>query len=188
MAVRFAIPMTTEGATMTMLDSDKHYGLVSRAIHWTMAVLLLFMLSSDLWMHLYKDMTGQSAMPFHQGLGIILAVLLVFRLIWRGINMDRVQPPEHWRKAARLGHLALYALMLIIPSSGLVMAGSSGHGIDFFGVNLVAGGERIEWLKEGAEEAHELATNLLWFVVAGHVLAALAHQYFLGDGTLRRMA
>lgn len=187
MAVRFVIPITTEGAGMTMLDSDNRYGAVSRVIHWSMALLLLLMLSSDLWMHMYKDITGQSAMPIHQGLGIVLTILLVFRLIWRGINMDRVQPPEHWRKAARLGHMVLYGLMLIIPLSGLIMAGSSGHGIDFFGVNLVAGGERIEWLKEGAEEVHELAANLLWFVVAGHVIAALAHQYYLGDHTIRRM-
>jgi DNA-binding response OmpR family regulator len=69
-------------------------------------------------------------------------------------------------RAATLGHWALYALMLLMPVSGLVAW--------FGGV-------------ETAGEAHEVMSNLMLFVVAVNVAAALWHQLWLKDHILLRM-
>lgn len=173
---------------MSWLDSDNCYGRVSRLLHWVMALLLLVMLTSEGWMEAFEHMAGNPGMQIHQSIGTLLLALLVFRLIWRRVNLGRVQPLQHWRTAARLGHLALYSLMLVIPLSGLATAWGSGHGVELFGVELLAPGRETEWLEEAGEDTHEVLASLLWLVMAGHILATLAHQHLTGDGILRRMA
>lgn len=173
---------------MTWLDSDNRYGLVSRAIHWLMAALLIFMLLSEVWMEAFEEIGGGSGMPLHQGIGLALGALLVLRLFWRLVNWGQIRPPERWRMAAKLGHIALYGLMLALPLTGLFSTLGSGHGLHPFGLTLIERGPEIEWMEEIGEDAHEVMANLLWFVLAGHVLAALLHHHVVGDNTLRKMA
>ena len=172
---------------MNWLDSEQRYGAVSRALHWSMATLLLLMLGTE-WLAEIVAMSEREAMALHKSVGVLLLGLLVFRLLWRRVNHGRLEAHAHWKCAARLGHLALYAAMLVIPVSGLLVALGSGHGVEFFGLPLIAPGAEIEWLEEAAEETHEVLANLLWLLIGGHVAASLAHQFWLRDHTLKRMA
>jgi len=172
---------------MNWLDSQQRYGAVSRLIHWSMAALLLLMLSTE-WLAEIAGLSEGEAMALHKSTGVLLLGLVVLRLAWRGLNRGRTAPAEHWRLAANLGHWALYAAMLLIPVSGLLVALGSGHGVEFFGLPLIAPGAEIEWLEDAAEESHELLANLLWLLIGGHVVATLAHQFWLRDHTLKRMA
>jgi len=140
------------------------------------------------WLAELVGMSEREAMSLHRSVGLLLLGLLVFRLLWRGVNHGRLEAHAHWKWAARLGHLALYAAMLLIPASGLLAALGSGHGVEFFGLPLFAPGAEIEWLEEAAEETHEVLANLLWLLIGVHVLASLAHQFWLHDNTLKRMA
>lgn len=172
---------------MNWLDTEHRYGAVSRALHWSMALIVLLMLGSDWWMEAFEGLGEAAAMSLHQSIGMTLLALLVFRLAWRAVNRGRPAPPAHWRLAAKLGHLGLYALLLVIPLSGLLTAIGSSEGVTLFGAPLVAADGEFEWLEEAFEETHELLVNLLWFAIAGHVLAALAHQWWLGERSLQRM-
>ncbi|RTR06319.1 cytochrome b [Halomonas nitroreducens] len=172
---------------MSWLDTHHRYGLVSRFLHWSMAVLILFMLASEVWMEAFEHFVEANLMGLHKSIGVLLLALLAFRLAWRWFNRGRLAPPVHWRLAARLGHLALYALLLIIPISGVLAAWGSGHGVAFFGVPLLPAGSEIEWLEDAFEETHEILANLLWLVLGGHVLAALVHQWWLGERSLQRI-
>ena len=68
---------------MTWLDSENHYGLVSRVIHWLMAAVLVFMLLSEWWMDALEHIAGLSGMAIHQGTGLALAALLGVRLLFQ---------------------------------------------------------------------------------------------------------
>lgn len=173
---------------MNWFDTQHRYGRVSRALHWSMALLVLLMLASDWWMEAFEGLGEARLMGWHKSLGVLLLGLLAVRLAWRWLNRGRLAPPAHWRLAARLGHLALYALLLWLPVSGLLAAWGSGHGVAFFGLPLIPAGPETEWLEESFEEVHEVAANLLWLMIGGHVLAALAHQWWLGERSLRRMS
>ncbi|XKE44487.1 cytochrome b/b6 domain-containing protein [Halomonas organivorans] len=173
---------------MNWLDTEQRYGLVSRVLHWSMALLVLLMLASDWWMEALEGVGEARLMEWHKSIGVLLLGLLAARLAWRWLNRGRLAAPAHWRLAARLGHLALYALLLLLPVSGVFTAWGSGHGVAFFGLPLIPAGAEIEWLEESFEEIHEVAANLLWLMIGGHVLAALAHQWWLGERSLQRMS
>ena len=69
--------------------------------------------------------------------------------------------------AVKVGHLAIYALMIALPATGLAAF--------FGGIDILAE------LHEGPLKA------LLWVLIAGHVVMALYHQFVLKDGLLDRM-
>ena len=122
---------------MTMMDTENRYGAVARALHWSMAVLLLIMLASEVWFEaLEQSVSERSLMGLHQSLGLTLFALVLFRGLWRWLNRSRVQPPAHWAMMARLGHLALYALMILMPLTGLATSLGEGESVTFFGWTL----------------------------------------------------
>lgn len=163
---------------MTLMDGGDRYGLVSRGLHWIMAALLLIMLSSEVWFEAFEHTWSEyTLMAWHQSLGIAIFGLLVVRVLWRWLNRSRVAPPARWATMAKLGHRALYALMLLMPLSGLLTAAGEGDSVTFLGWTLLNAGPEVEWLEEGAEEVHETLATVFWFMIAGHVAAALAHQF-----------
>ena len=90
--------------------------------------------------------------------------------------------------AAHGGHLALYGLMLAIPLSGWLMSSAKGFQTVWFGVlplpDLI--GKSLE-LGKALSGVHWTLNVALLVIVAGHVLAALMHQFVQKDGTLYRM-
>lgn len=174
---------------MALMDRDNRYGAISRALHWSMAVLLLFMLASDWWFEAFEHRVSESAlMLWHQSAGALIFGLLLLRIFWRRLNRGRITSPVRWAAPAFWGHMVLYALMLLLPLSGLLAAWGEGDGVNLFGWSLWAPGPEVEWLEEAGEELHEVLANALWVMIGLHVLAALAHQYLLRDRTLSRMA
>lgn len=173
---------------MTLMDAENRYGAVSRSVHWVMAALLLIMLGSEVWFEALENSLPEAyLMAWHQSIGLSLLALVAFRGFWRLLNKGRIRPPAHWATAARWGHWVLYALMAIMPLSGLVTVWGEGDGVTAFGWTLLAAGPEVEWLEESGEEVHEALASVLWLVIALHVAAALAHGYLLKDRGLKRM-
>ncbi len=174
---------------MTLMDAESRYGAVSRGVHWIMAILLLAMLGSEVWFEALEDTLSEaSLMAWHQSVGLALFALVVFRGLWRWLNRSRLKPPAHWATMAKLGHFALYALMILMPLSGLATALGEGDTVTFFGWTVFASGPEMEWLEDSGEDVHEVLANVLWLMIGLHVAAALAHQYLLGDRIMKRMA
>ena len=107
--------------------------------------------------------------PLHVAGGIAVAVLALWRI---GLRLRHGAPPPPAGTPPRLARLAgvvhgaLYALILALPVTGAAAW--------FGGV-------------EAAAEAHELLRGLLIVLVAGHVGAALWHQFVRRDGIMARM-
>ncbi len=74
-----------------------------------------------------------------------------------------------------------------MPISGAVMSVAGGRALELFGIELIAAGEKTEWLQSAASFVHVNAVNLIIMVFALHVLGALKHQLVDKDGTLSRM-
>ncbi len=145
-------------------------------LHWLVTILIVaqFVLHepmSEAW-----DMIEDGQTPAFNWLvlshvfgGVLVLVFALWRLVLRqtrGVPDAPAEEPAPLRLAAHLGHLALYALMILMPLSGMAAW--------FGGI-------------EAAAEGHEVMKVALLALVAVHVLAALWHQFWLKDGLLLRM-
>lgn len=158
------------------MTAPKGYSARQIRLHWivTALIILQFLLHepmSEAW-DLVED--GQTAgadwlVLSHVIGGVLVLIFALWRLALRatrGVPPPPAGEPPHLARAAHLGHLALYALMIAMPLSGMAAW--------FGGI-------------EAAAEAHELMKIALLALVAVHVLAALWHQFWLKDGLLLRM-
>lgn len=151
------------------------YSRAQIGLHWGMLVLLaLSYLSSDkmkaAWyaLHQGRDAYGTTAAA-HVWIGVAILVLAGVRLAIRLMRGAPDLPAGGHPLAdriARLTHLALYAVLFLIPISGLLA---------WFGGLDAAG------------EVHELLFNLGLGLVILHVAGALYHQFVLRDGLMDRM-
>lgn len=173
-----------------MNDSAHRYGSVSRILHWGVALLLTLQFlklgdridEGDHWI-------GQTLVPTHVSIGVLLLVLVLLRLTWAVVQRGRrPQPAGPLGGLARIGHGLLYLCMLAMPLLGLAVMLGNGYGLKVFGVQLVArGGEEIPWLAS-LGSLHSPLAWLFLLLVLGHVAAALFHHFVVKDDTLRRMA
>ena len=121
---------------MAWRNSPTRFGLVTRLLHWGMALALLVMLAfgtriagmepglANLWMY-----------GLHKSIGLLLLALVVLRLIWHRISpppAPQGAPGDWTTRLARAAHVALYLLLLAIPLSGWVASSASGLDVMLF--------------------------------------------------------
>ena len=171
-----------------MTTRPASYDTVSKFLHWTTALLLVagFLIGENT-SHRFADGVGYG---IHVSIGIAIMALTLARIGWRLAFAAPAYPDTMSgieKTAASLTKLAFYAVLLLLPLSGLVT-----HADEF-----PAGGQIFglfdlpvlpAWLFAGeAEEVHELASHA-WIPLTGlHVAAALWHHWFRRDGVLTRM-
>lgn len=172
-----------------MTDSENAYGAVSRAFHWSMAVLVGWQLLK------FGDRlaegahwVGQTLVPWHISVGVLLLALAVARILWAlGQRRQRPAPATGMAPFVKAGHALLYAGLVLMPLTGIMAMAGGGHGLAAFGVQLIAEGEKIPW----AQAIGSLHSPLAWVLTAlivGHVAMAMFHHFVKRDDTLRRMA
>jgi cytochrome b561 len=173
-------------------EERPRYTAVAISLHWLLAVLLLGMVALGFTMHdLHLSPLKLRLVNWHKWTGVSVFLLAVLRLAWRAGHAPP-QPPAGMspllRVAAKGLHLALYALMFLIPLSGWVMSSAKGFQTVWFGVlplpDLV---RKDPALGDRLLELHETLNLLLLLLVAGHLGAALKHHFIDRDDVLVRM-
>lgn len=185
---------------MPVRDGAAGWGWVTRALHWTMAALIVFQLGLGLWMTRVPDLLARFALTqTHKSWGTVVFALAVLRVGWRLAN--RARPPlpaamPGWQvRAAEASHGLLYGFMFLMPLSGWIMASASPtqdllqmqnmvFGVFALPDPFVPGVARVE---DAARAVHEAAAVGLATVLALHVAAALKHQLVDHDDLLGRM-
>lgn len=169
-------------------DSKERYGKVSIVFHWGMAVLIGWQLlkfgdriaEGEHWI-------GQTLVPWHLSIGALLLGLIVARLLW--VASQRRHRPEQDPATAWLvkgGHGLLFAGMLAMPVTGVLVMVGGGYGLTAFGLELIAKGDKVAW----ASAIGALHSPIAWALTAlviGHIAMALFHHFVRRDDTLRRM-
>ncbi len=188
-----AAPNRTALPAGSWRNGADRYGSLSIALHWLMLVLFVAVYATIELRELYpKGSDPREALKtWHYMLG-----LSVFFLVWLRIVIHATagpQPPVRpeprpWQAlAARLMHVALYLLMIVMPVAGWLILSAEGKAVPFFGLQLPAlAGENKE-LAGLAEEIHEAVGTVGYWLIGLHAAAALFHHYIVRDNTLRRM-
>lgn len=167
------------------------YTPVAMAIHWLTALLVV---SLSVVGSIMSDLTPPfkyTVYGLHKATGILILVLTVVRLGWRFTHPVPALPTSivRWQAlAARAAHVALYALLILMPLSGWAMSSAAGYPVNIFGLfDIPALLDKDAAMAGFFKETHELLANGLLVVVAAHTFAALLHHYYYKDTVLRRM-
>ena len=174
-------------------NTEDSYGLVSVGLHWLMALVVPALFALGLWMVSldYYDTWYKRGPDIHKGVGILLFLALVVRVLWRGLNpQPRPEPSlsSFERVASKVAHIALYLLLFAVMSSGYLISTADGRPINVFGLFQVPA--TITGLPNQADLAgqiHWVLAITLVSVAAVHALAALKHHFIDRDRTLLRM-
>jgi cytochrome b561 len=155
----------------------KGYSRTQIALHWAVALLILFnLIFSDAMSELLEQIEKTGPTPTTTGawahiiVGVAVLAFVAWRLVLRvtrGVPHAPAGTNRLLKLAGDAGHTALYALMIAMPVTGLMA---------FFG-----------GFEDLGELHGELLKSLLWALIALHVVAAIYHHFFLKDGLLNRM-
>lgn len=174
-------------------NSSYRYGTVTIVVHWIAALVVigqfcfgLYMVSLD-----YYDPNYQALPHYHKSIGVLFALLLLFRILW---NLGNLLPGPaagvaQWEhRIARLMQVSMLTLLLAIVVLGYLISTADGKSIQVFDwFEVPAAITSIENQEDWAGYWHYwLAVSLM--VLAGlHALAALKHHFINHDATLLRM-
>lgn len=173
------------------MNQTRHFNLLARVLHWSMALAITIMLFVGAAMVVSLRYREQ-LLDLHRPLGLAILLLAIVRLA----NRLRHAPPplpadlprlQVW--AAKASHWLLYALMLAMPLIGWGMLSAGAYPIVLFnGVNLPAILPHSPALYGFLRPLHGVLAYLLFFTVLGHLGAALFHAWVRRDGVFGQMA
>jgi cytochrome b561 len=166
------------------------YTKVARALHWAIALLILF----NLWLGFAHDALPKDwkVMPVHKSVGLTVLALTLVRIGWRLTHPAPPLPartPAWERLVAQVTHIGFYVLMLALPLTGWIMSSAGDRPLNWFFLFDVpkfgvAKGDAITGI---SHEGHEILGFVFAALILLHVAAALRHHFILKDGVLRRM-
>jgi len=173
-------------------NTHNHYGVISIALHWLMAVTLIGMyFLGDYMVDLnYYDDWYQSAPSWHKSIGIVLACLLLFRIFWMSVQIKPASLIKNKWLAQLIffTHIGMLFLLIIIVISGYLISTADGRAIVIFNLfEIPATITSIKDQEDVSGELHFYMATALMFISGFHALAALVHHFIYKDKTLRRM-
>ena len=179
-----------------MATTVQRYNLVAIILHWVSALLMIYMIfwgeglvKGKPWM---TPPTAAINPALHASLGILILILAVTRLGWRLMNPPPADVPMPvWQaRSSHALHWAFYALMILIPLSGMAQWNKSIVGkypefadLDFFNLFPIP-----HYSMPAFGSLHGLMTNAAMVLLFLHVAAALKHQFLDKDNMLKRMS
>jgi cytochrome b561 len=174
-------------------NTNSNWGSISRLFHWALGFVIIGMLAYGWWMN---HMAARPDRVFHRSIhadiGYVILLLMVVRLIWRGINPVPALPsdaPRWQRIAARVSHGALYAITILVALLGWAHSGAHKPDYaDWFGLFRVPQFTSTDKANADTfENLHIYLAYVLIALVAIHILAALVHLMVRRDNVASRM-
>jgi cytochrome b561 len=164
------------------------YQPVLVALHWLVALMIIGLLCLGFFVLANmpnSDPKKLDILVWHMSGGMVVLVLMILRLIiriWSARPAAAATGSAVFDRLARIAHGSLYVIVFLMIATGwttgwLISSVFQPNGPplpDTFGVFPTF-------------RAHAVLAVLLVLLIAGHVAAALYHQFVLKDGLFRRM-
>ncbi|MGE5622640.1 MAG: cytochrome b [Bacillota bacterium] len=173
----------------TESQAPLHYDARSIRLHWATALLVILLWCLGETIDWFPRGPARVTMrSLHISLGVILGVVIAYRIWWRSTGGLRLPAAETGRlqSLATAVHFMLYVGVVAAVVFGIANVWVRGDTI-FNLFTIPKFDPTNKPLREMVEELHETAANALIVLAAFHVAAALAHHYLWKDQVLRRM-
>jgi cytochrome b561 len=178
---------------MRLKNTQTHYGLVSKLLHWSTALSVIFLLWLGWYMVdlTYFDKWYNQSLSMHKSLGLLVLVFALALLLWKLVSPSPrtlIAGPLWQVAAARIMHRALIGLIIVVTISGYLISTSAGKPVPFFNlVDIPAMLTKSDRLRDAAIAVHFYLAYAIGVLAIGHAVAAIKHQLVDRDGTLARM-
>lgn len=176
---------------MASTSTPWRYSAPAVFLHWVLAALIAFMAALGWFMMTVEhEPGGERFFDLHKSIGLVVFTLVLVRVLWRLSHRPQRLPSAIPRWQVRLSEIVqwlLYAMMLLLPLTGILGASYSRAGLQFFGMALP------HWVTPDRPTAHnlfEVHSALVWVTVALlvlHVLGGLKHLLIDHDEVFGRM-
>jgi cytochrome b561 len=179
-------------------QSTSHYDTLSRAFHWLTAIVvtIAFILGPGGFGRLMRqgvDPATRSDIVWHESLGILVLALTLCRLVWVAFRPAAPQfsIASGMQLAAKLMHLALWALLLAVPLTALLALGSEAHPLTLLGgvridrMPMISSSPLAKLADWG--DVHQLLGDAIMWLAGLHAVASIYHHLVLKDGVLLAM-
>lgn len=172
----------TEELDLKAANEVHRYGRVSRILHWTTAILFIFMIPTGIFSSMIpEDVWFRTEYNvIHKTIGITIFGLVIARLIWNQMSKRpeleaSLKPKE--RKLAHSVHILLYVLMFAIPVTGYVMTSLHAYPSYFFMLKIPSFlPESDAYIVWGFFHKY-LLQYLVYIILGAHILGALKHHF-----------
>ncbi|HKM63706.1 MAG TPA: cytochrome b [Acidisphaera sp.] len=166
----------------------RRYSEGAMVFHWITAVLMFATLPIAWAMvSMPRDDPARPVwFMIHKSIGITIFAVVLLRILWRAL----VRPPalagrlpawEAW--TARVNHVLLYAILIVMPVSGYI----GGRAPMFFGLFQLPVVTEDKAFAHAAMTVHLVTQWVVYLVIALHLLGVVWHVAIRRDGTLERM-
>lgn len=168
------------------------YGLIAILLHWLMAITVLGLFGLGLYMVelTYYDSWYKGSLDLHKSIGITLAAVFVFRVLWR-LFSNQPKPLSSnkvMNQLAHTAHIVMYLILAVIMVSGYLISTADGRPINIFSVlSVYALDFTFDEQADIAGEIHYYGACILIGLSVLHALGALKHHFIDKDKTLIRM-
>lgn len=178
---------------MALQNSPNKFGDLTKFLHWLIALLFVIQYFLVYRRESFPNDTNEKLqyLLLHKSLGICVIVLALVMLAWRRVGIRPSMPSSMSLleiTVARYMHIALYAAMLIMPLSGILMSLYGGYPVAFFGLfEFPKLGAKNEAMGSFFYTTHVWSSYIIIGLVALHAGAALYHHFIKKDDVLKRM-
>ena len=170
----------------------RRFTVTQRAIHWLMAAAILAMLFIGVFMVTAFGPAYLTLTSIHRPLGIAILLLVAARLVLRVVRPAPPLPrdlPAPIKLVAHLSHLALYALMFVMPLLGWAMLSAAAYPIIMFpGFALPPIVPQSAALHAVLWDAHHYLAFAFFALILLHLSGGLFHALVRRDGVFQAMA
>ncbi|RWG76624.1 cytochrome b [Mesorhizobium sp.] len=169
------------------------YTSSQKFLHWALFALVVLLYGLTFGEEFYPrgDPAVDAIWRLHISFGLLLAAFVLWRVVLRGVKGAPELPAEMSpleQTAAKVGHFALYALLVALPVLGILLTWFRGDSLSFFGLFTVPAPFAADRATARTiRELHELCANGILIVAGVHALAALYHHFIRRDAILTRM-
>ena len=169
------------------------WGSLARAFHWILGLAIIGMIASGWWMnHIPARPDRFFYRSIHADIGYAVLLLMVLRLIWRGVNPTPALPEGtlRWQRiAARVSHGALYAVTILVAMLGWAHSGAHepnySNWVSLFHVPQITSPDKVA--ARAYEDRHIFFAYVLLGLIAIHLAAVVWHHFIRRDRVTARM-
>jgi len=178
---------------MQWKNNTTRFGIIAIALHWLVTPAVFFLFALGWWMTGldYYDNWYKLGPWWHKSIGVLLFLVVIFRLSWRIFTPPPQPLSSHqpWEiRLAHTAHLLLYSLLLVTMLSGYLISTADNRPIEVLGwFSVPATITSIADQEDVAGKIHLIVASILIGLVLLHAAAALKHHFIDRDRSLKRI-